>query len=292
MQDKAVRRNSFSTRLVSLILSWMLSVFLALTVILSAVSMGFLNRDFLVERFCTEEYYENIRTYFYDTVNRKIFSTGISAEEALGEDVSVQQIERDITEYVNTVFEQGIATMDTTELSAKIVENLKEYMQKNGIEETEENLAEIHILSEDLCEQYAELTALPFLSYYVNVIELFEQYRSIVFGVCGGVILFIMFLLLCLYPQDRFEVCRYYIYALTAALLMGGVIPVWVLATGIHRRLNLSPEYFYLLIVDFVDQGMRVFFIPLLVCIILLALISIAWGCQRAYRRRVEGHSE
>lgn len=261
MGYQKTKKQSSSNRkgrtIVSMILSFLIAVTLTMAALLGSLRVGFLNEKMIVRSLNVKDYYGVVCDDFYERVEDLSIPLGIP-KSALEGIVDTNSMYKDIRASLEAALTGQTYQPDTGKLRTKLKENVENYAKSREIELGEAQQTVLNIYLEQVAEQYARATKIPFIEYYGRIHSFAEKVITVgilgclVFAMLAGIILFRMYIW-------KHHAMRYLVYSILASGLMIGLVPTYLLLAQDYRRLVIEPEYLYQFMVTYVTNGLLIF---------------------------------
>lgn len=283
------RYNSTSSKrlrtVICCILSFLLSISLTLLTLLLVIEWSGLSRSSFSKNMSANKYYDHVKEDIYDEAEAITIPTGLP-DEVLTDIITTDKISQDVNGYINASFNEKIYRPDTKDITRKLRRNIETFLQKEGIDATKEQNRNINTYIASVEEIYIDTVKVPFLS-------LFEKARIIynkifLIGLAGG----LLFSMICIYMIIKLhrwihKAFRFIVYSTIATGLMTGILPTYIITSGFYKKINLSPEYFYNFIVDYITNILKAFIYFSTVWLVISLLIIAIIGIMRTTARTV-----
>ena len=247
MRNSAKRFRSFICTLVAFVMA--LSV--VLTVFGAALSASALNPSFavLVEKRSSfgadlaaelkEEFVSygnacNIDAVFFDGIFEKV--------------VTPEKIDEDMQTVLRDFYNGSVQdTVDTAEMQAAVLEQLKSYATEKGFTLDETTVQNLTTISQELCEMYNAYVSVFSMSAFQTASQLLNRYRPLgLYAAAAGAVVFVIAaVLLRLFFHKKKNYLRFFIYAFSGATLMQLFGPLVALIIGVGNRINISSSALY-----------------------------------------------
>ena len=225
---------------VSIIVSFILSVLLSIGGYLVGADMGIFNKDTIYKSMSAAGYYNGI----YEDV--------VSTSKQLGRPMMLH------AEVFENVFYYN-------EVKDDIQNNLE--AQLAGTMYTPD--------TSQIKDNYKSSLGITFINYYVSMRKMFD---NIYFKVLAAILVLIMIAVFIIIKDHRYvhRAIRYITYSTLAAAYMTGIIPMYLYIKGIYRRLAISPAYYYNMLIKTADKSLLMFvYISIFFLVLSAGLIAL-----------------
>lgn len=263
------------------VLSFLLSLFVTLSVACAALGLTALNPDFAVKTAARSQYSEHLAA----ELKEEFVSYGNACnidetffDAVFTNTVTPAKIDAD-TETVLREFYAGEVkdSVHTDELRDALLSDLCKYAQDKGyaVEQTEGNemYDNLVIISEELCDIYNAYVSVFSMSVFKTASRMLATYRPYAwYGAAAGAVLFsITAVLLRLYYQKKKNYLRFFIYGFSSSALMLAVGPAVALCMRIGNNINIASASLY----DFATRMLNGVLLAVLLSALVPALITV-----------------
>lgn len=278
MSEKAKRGYSSSPSMarnvVSILFSFLLAI--AFTVIGLLLIVQLIRQpDFISGSFDTQ-YTAYVKTYLEDTTTDYTIPTSIDVNVLNGV-FTTEKIQADTYQAIRATFAGTEFTPDTAEMETLLANQTKAFFYETGMEyENADAIVETYV--SEIMEFYAGAFRLPGLSALVTIINRYSRFFWP--AMAAAAVLALILLILCLrLHRWLHRGLRYIAYATGGAFLITLTAPLVLYLSRLYERLQISPQYFYYCVVNYVRRSLEVFLamaaIWLILTVILLIIIKI-----------------
>lgn len=267
------------------ILSFLLSVFLTMLCYLAALEFGLFNQSEINHAMEKTQYYAHVVDETIEEAQNLIIPMGLD-NSVLDGVFTTQQAENDCKSTISRRLSNDNSSLDLSELDTVLTENVYQYIEAQGISLNSEQESNISTFTEAVIKIYADKISIPFISYYASVRSMFAN--VILIGFITLTVLSIITITLLLRLRSSHTKCLPYItYATLGAALMTTIAPAGILINGAFRRINISPEYVFRFLVQFMSDSIYSFiYIGIGMFVISFILILITSKINRANKER------
>ncbi len=263
------------------VLSFLLSLFVTLSVVCAALGLTALNPNFAVKTAARSQYSEHLAA----ELKEEFVSYGNACnidetffDAVFTNTVTPAKIDAD-TEIVLQEFYAGEVKdgVHTDELRDALLSDLCKYAQDKGyaVEQTEGNemYDNLVTISEELCDIYNAYVSVFSMSVFKTASRMLATYRPYAwYGAAAGAVLFsITAVLLRLYYQKKKNYLRFFIYGFSSSALMLAVGPAVALCMRIGNNINIASASLY----DFATGMLNGVLLAVLLSALVPALITV-----------------
>ena len=241
---------------VSIIVSFILSVLLSIGGYLVGADMGIFNKDTIYKSMSAAGYYNGIYEVF-----ENVFY--------------YNEVKDDIQNNLEAQLAGTMYTPDTSQIRERLNSNIEDYARKNNIEIGTQQQTAIDGFLTQIEDNYKSSLGITFINYYVSVRKMFD---NIYFKVLAAILVLIMIAVFIIIKDHRYvhRAIRYITYSTLAAAYTTGIIPMYLYIKGIYRRLAISPAYYYNMLIKTADKSLLMFvYISIFFLVLSAGLIAL-----------------
>ena len=261
---------------VCIITSFLLAVSLTIIVLCTALKIGFINQDKIIQGFSDSGYYISIYNNMLERCENEALVSGLS-EEIFDGVFSIDELASYCDTYIMSLINNQKHEMDTSAMETKLSENIKNYAEEHNL-----------VVDGDIDEVIASFTS-AVISYYKSAVQfpyfdqissLFRLFNRLLTYLMPCMIIFSLILVILIVRLNTFKknrIFRYLSYAFLSSSLSILVIPIFSYITKFYKRLIFSEEHEYKYIVAYIDNGLRIFVI-IGIGLFVLGILSILNG--------------
>lgn len=191
-----------------------------------------------------------------------------------------EDMQRVLRDFYNGSVQENV---DTAEMQAGILEQLKSYATEKGFSLDETAVQNLTTISEELCDMYNAYVSVFSMSAFQTASKLLDRYRPFgLYAALAGAVIFVVsavILRLCFHKKKNY--LRFFIYAFSGATLMQFVGPLVALIAGVGNRINISSAALY----DLASGMMNGVLLVLVLSALLPAAVTVLLAV--VYRRAV-----
>ncbi len=263
------------------VLSFLLSLFVTLTVVCVSMELTALNPKFAVSVAARSQYSEHLASELKEEFVSYGNACNIDAsffDTVFSDHLTPELIDRD-TETVLQEFYAGEVQdrVDTAELRAELLSELCRYAEDKGftVEQTAGNEVYDNLvtISEELCDIYNAYVSVFSMSVFKTASRMLATYRPYAwYGAAAGAVLFsITAVLLRLYYQKKKNYLRFFIYGFSSSALMLAIAPAVALLMRIGNNINIASASLY----DFATGMLNGVLLAVLLSALVPAVITV-----------------
>lgn len=294
MKQKKIRRKAAGPVIIGAV-AWVLSFLLALLTVLGVVACTVCNSRYLRNQvlesgFCEvtlEQLNENYTSYG---------NAGGIPEEVMTSIVTEDQIQQDMFQAVERLYEGDRRLIAHPEVAEAAVEAIESNLEERGVQLTDAIRQAVQEMANGCqvdYDNYVQLIVTPYVAPYIARVT---QMVWIGFAVLAAVSLITLALLMRLQPSGAARL-RWCINAFSAAALFSVAVPLVFNALVQMDRLNLSPATLKMLVASYTHGAVEVFFYFALIYVVVVVALAIAWRAglkkyRMVYRRAKEEREE
>lgn len=224
---------------ISIILSFFISVFLTILVVFICLSLTVFSENFIINTM-DDDYFASEQEEL--VINVQNIAASSHFPDTVFDDLFTQSmIKQDTTEYVQAIMGGITYTFDSTEVEQLLRTRFTQYAQENGLAITSETALDTLVAS--CAEVYKnQVNSVPFLQYFAPIRKQFDKVFAIALIALTGFLILISLFLFSIQPF-RHRAFRYIIYSLFGSALMVIIPPAFLLLQGDYMLITLEPDY-------------------------------------------------
>ncbi len=259
---------------ISFFLSFLLSIIIFLTAGVTGIYIGVFNESVILNQLNRSNYYEQVQKSIESRFISILLPTGLP-DSVLDDVITLERVYINAKNYIEGNLKGQTVIINSKSMSNQFSQNLKNYMQEEKIEETEEISKGMEALVDSVEKEYTRLLEFPFINYYVKYKAIYKKIMAVTLPILIGVAVIIIATLLKM-QRWKHKAVRYIAYADLAASFMLIVMPTILLLSGSYKRLHISPEYFYIFIMRYLQWDITVFlYLGALGIVLFIGLLTI-----------------
>ena len=242
---------------VSIIVSFILSVLLSIGGYLVGADMGIFNKDTIYKSMSAAGYYNGIYEDVVST-SKQLGRPMMLHAEVFENVFYYNEVKDDIQNNLEAQLAGTMYTPDTSQIRERLNSNIEDYARKNNIEIGTQQQTAIDGFLTQIEDNYKSSLGITFINYYVSMRKMFD---NIYFKVLAAILVLIMIAVFIIIKDHRYvhRAIRYITYSTLAAAYMTGIIPMYLYIKGIYRRLAISPAYYYNMLIKTADKSLLMF---------------------------------
>lgn len=275
MRDK--QRNKRGSFWLSTITAFLLSVFITMAGYLGCVYFGFLNNSLILDSISKTSYYSGVVDYTTENAQAMAIPMGL-APEVFNNVFSLNETYMEGEKLTKAELQGETYTPDVSDVKERLTANIGSYLAQQNITATAEQQANITSFVNTIAEDYSANLSVPSIKYFVSLKDMFTKMIYIgilVFIVLGAFAVFLLFKL----HSRRTSTYRDIAYSTLGAALMTAILPIYVLVSGIYKKINITSQYFYNFVTDYITNSLLLFiYLAIVLFIVSLLFIILAHG--------------
>lgn len=274
---------------ISIIVSFILSVLLAVGGYLAGAAIGVFNSNTLYKSMSEAGYYNGV----YDKIKSTSIQLGkpMMLPEEVFEDVFYyNEVKDDIQKVLDAQFLGTVYTPDTSQVRERLNSNIYDFAKENNIEIGSEQSKAIDGFLTQIENNYKSYLGVTFINYYVSVKKMFDK---MYLKVMAAVLILAMLAVFIIIKDHKYvhRAIRYVTYSTLAAAIMTGSVPVYIYIKGIYRKLAISPVYYYDTLVKTADKSLLTFvYISLFFVVLSAGLILLTVLLKKSLKKKTSRH--
>lgn len=273
------KNKNLGQKVVSVIVAFLLSIILTLLCYIFCVYFGMFNVRAVTNAINTSGYCQNIVEYSEKSSAEAAIPMGLP-ESVFVDIFDVTETRTEAHNYITASVEGHDYQPDTSAAKERLINSIHAYVQESGAELTDETKANADKFADEIMTAYAKNIKIPFFNYFVMV-------KNAVMGLIYIAIPVLLILsvaaIVILIRMHKWlhRALRYISYSTIAVSLMTFILPAYLMADGIYKRISISPEYVYNFLVKYIDNSLSTFFVMSGVFAAISAVLIVAIYIKR-----------
>lgn len=273
--------------IVNFVLSFLLSIMLVGLSFLLVIEWSGFSRSTFDKNMSANHYYDSVKVDIYNDAETITIPTGLPTE-ILDNVFTSFKVSQDVSRYIDANLNGKSYTPDTKGMSEKLRSNIMNYLNREGLILSQEQEANIDSYIASIEKSYTDTVKMPLISEFVKARVFYQKIFFIGLAVC------VLFIVLCVLMIIKMQLwfhraLRYFAYSTLATGLMTSILPLYILNSGFYKRINLSPEYFYNFVTDYITNILQTFLYFgvawIVITIILMTSINIIKNSKIYHKR-------
>ena len=259
------------SRIISLILSFLLAVFMLITSATFVIYGFILSENGINGSLREANYYEGVYELIRDSVGDTLLPTGLP-HSIIDDAITLDQVYADLNVYIEYMFANNTPYLQTDMIAEIVNSNIDYYLHELGLTRAEVEYGAIEEIVEAIIDEYNHYIGSPFLAYIVRVSNVFtNQLRLLILvGLVGVLVSTAIIYLVC--RHSKYLTFRYFAFSFGTTALMIIVAPLALRIWGGHHGLMVRPEFIYDFIITHIERTISTL---LLIGIIFIAFYLI-----------------
>lgn len=225
------------------ILTFLLSLCVVGLTVLIVIKFSCFSKSSFYQNMTSNDYYNSVQSLIYENAEALTLPTGLPVE-VLEEAIDIYSVHKDVNGYLDAAYTGDKYKTDTSTISFKLDQNIRDYFEKEQITPTEEQEHNIASYIESITDEYTKSVQMPLLNYFIQVKNIFNKIFII------GLITFLLIIAIISFSIIKMHHwlhrgIRYLVYGTLSSALMVTIFPAVILTSGFYKKVNLSPQYFY-----------------------------------------------
>ncbi|MEG0933541.1 MAG: hypothetical protein RSF41_08105 [Lachnospiraceae bacterium] len=246
-----------STLIIGIIVAFVLSILLTLLTTMLAVYLGLFNTNSVIVSFNKVDYYHNVLEDFDKKAWDITIPLGLP-KEVVTDLVEINKVSRDVKGSLMAGLDHTDYIPDTTDIEQDIDDRVRQYFADQGkaLDANQEKvLAEYKTT---IAKDYLKSVEIPLIKYFGNLKNLYQKVMTAGIPICL-ILSFVAITMIIKIQKWKHRGLRVIAYSTLAAMVMTGLVPGIILISGIYKRLDLAPKYFYHFIMEYIKGGLQTF---------------------------------
>lgn len=252
--EKTVENNKFA----SLILSFVLSIFLLITSATLIVNGFILSSNGVIGSLRQSNYHADVYAHLRDSIGDTLIPTGVPAS-ILNDAFTSDDVYADLNAYIVYMFANNLPNLQREAIAEILNANIGYFLYETGRSRSDVGEEAITGIVDAIIDNYNDYIGSPFLAYMARTSNLFGSYlqQLIIVGLVGMLITMgIIFLISRRFKHLAF---RYVGFSFGTAALMVIAAPLALRIWGGHHRLGIGPEFVYNFVVTHIERSISAF---------------------------------
>ena len=268
-------------KIVSLTMSFLLTVLVTVMMIAVGFRLGICNKDIFVQNMIDNTYYETL--YEGMNTNLKLLLWENSLPITLEEGVfQKSQVYIDGKNYVNSALSGKETAIKTKKIEKQLRQNIETYLEENQAVSLTDS--EIEKILERTSLEYQQKTAAPLADRFYQFESRYTMVTNVVLAVSAVLCLVILFFLLKMYHR-KYRAIRYMVYAMTTATIVN-TLYTWYLTQSLTISNIVLGNSEYIKMADkFLAEGMKQgYYVSLAGAVATVALLLMIQTMKKKYK--------
>ena len=278
-------KKKVENRIVALILSFILSVFLLITSATFIVNGFILSRDAVIGSLREANFHEGAYDELRDTLEDRLIPTGLP-NTILDGAITPDGMYADLNDYVTSMFANELPNLERVSIEEILNDNIDYHLLEIGLSREEIEYGVINEIVNEVIDNYNDYVSSPFISYMARVSNLFQGHLRIL--IITGLVGTLITALIAFFVSRRSSHLAFRIFGFSfgTAALMLIVAPLALRIWGGYHRLGIGQEFDYNFVVAHIERTIFVFLLAGAIFIVLyLIFIIISARLHRTHRK-------
>lgn len=275
------RTTPLSKTLARQFLSFLSMVFLFSFLILLSLYLTLFSGKYLEKQAEKSDYYANLT----EEINTQIENTALGSNIPSGvleSAVTEAFVKEDVNSYFTAMYNKGkdFEIKNQQNIHNSVTDKIKQYAAEKGIEVSAETESSIQLLADRSVEIYEGYVELPFLVSFANRVIGYKS-KLLLFMIVCGVLWAILSAVLFSSLRGYFHrLLRFWEYIFVGGGLMMVVLPVFILLSGVLKRLGIQSKAMYGFVQTYLSSFLWMF--------IIMGIVSIVIGIFFAFLSEIQ----
>ena len=251
-------KENIINEIVSLFLTFLLSVFLFIIAIVIATNQILFSEQSMARSLSQSDFHSSAYEDLRLSISDRLIPTGLPSD-VMENVITPPDVYQDVNEALAAAFsEQLYNSVNREAITQRLNDNIDLHLA--GIDLTREEVGEENIegIIQVVLDEYESYMAFPFIGQISSLSRTFDGLLFPVLLVSLGAVIVIAG---CIYILKKHQSFRYYAYSFGSAALMAIVGPLIFRIWGGYRRLAITPERVFEALVTHIDRTILAFFI-------------------------------
>lgn len=241
------------------VMAFFLSFVLFLLSICMVLEFTVFSKDYMINTMDSKGYYSMVRYELQSCLTDLVYASGFEPEFAVSF-ANGYDVKKAVESYINSFYAGDNNLVDTTEFKQQLYAEVQNYAKQNNIEITDSTEENIIYFVNEAANIYKDQISIPFFSVIGKYIDDFYNTLNIIIGVLTALALGISAVI---YFTNRYKHRRYkYLcYGLAGGALSSIIIPIFISASNIIPKINITTRSLYNLFVGYFTGLFSYFYI-------------------------------
>ena len=246
--------------IVSVFLSFLLSVFLLIT-FATLIIYGFvLSGNVIIASLSVVNYHEGVYEQLRDSIGDTLLPTGLPHSIIDGAFTS-DDVYADLNEYVASMFANYLPTLYRDSIAERLNDNIDYHLLEMGLSRAEVGDETIAEIVSAVIDNYNDYLRPPFLSYIARVRVVFSTHLRLLIAMGFVATLITTGIIYLVSRRAKHFAFRYFALSFGATALMMTAAPLALRIWGGYRRVEISLEFVYNFVVRHIDRAIAAFLV-------------------------------
>ncbi len=243
--------------IISSIMGMFLTLFLTAFVLLPVAKYALFSENAIEKSIEKADYGNFVMESFMKNAEALTLSTGIPFE-IFDNVISVEAVNKDVQRFIDSSIREESFEPDTKEWENTLENHILSFLDSEEYAITEEEEKSIQDYIASIREEYSKNIQIPLFTYYIIVKNhydsIFPWVLFIIIAVMLGIIFFIFKI-----NRESYKKVRYVSYSVLGSGIMIIILPAYCLVSELYRKVNVTPEYFYQFVMEFLKGVLQIF---------------------------------
>ena len=268
-------------RVISLILSFLLSVFLLITSTTLVINGFILDGNGVSASLREVNYHEGAYVQIRETIGDRLIPTNLP-NSIIDDAFTSDTVYNDLNDYLTQMFANDLPNFERESIAEIVNSNIDYYLDEIGLTRAEVGDAVIDDIVEMVIDNYNNFVSTSYFAYMARVSNLLRNHILLLIatGLLG--ILVTTAIIYSISRHLKFAAFRYYAFSFGTTALMLIIAPLTLRIWGGHHGLRIIPERTYYFIVTHIERTISTFLLVGAVFVVLyLIFIFISARLQK-----------
>ena len=239
---------------VSVVLSFVLSIFFAILMCAVALQFGFLDRDMILAKINESNYYNEVYAELTDNIHTILKSKGLP-ETLLEDCISNKRVYINGKQYIDNGLQGEDTVVELDNIKEEMNKILVSYYEEKQIPVDDKVRDNIDTVINDVCTEYTRMVRFQFVSF---IKDYKSMYRNIAIWLLPLLVVLsavIIFTLLKIHRYPHRGV-RYTAISLASASMLNLCLPLYCLINKVYNRLDILPVYYEQFLQSYMENSL------------------------------------
>ena len=227
---------------ISAILSFVLTLFIAILLCAVSLQFGFFDNDLILSKINESNYYNNVYSELTNNINTILDSKNLPTD-LVKECISDKRVYINGKQYINNSLVGKDTVVEVDKINEELETILVDYYESNGIQVDEVVQSSIDSVISDIDSEYMRMIRFQFVDYIKNYKAEYKEIMTwfLPLIIVMSVIIIVVLLKIHRYPHRG---VRFTAIALASACLLNMLLPLYCIINKLYDGLNILPKYY------------------------------------------------
>ena len=258
-----------TNHLLASLFSFFIAFFMFLGLFVTITKLTLMNENYLFKTLEKVDYYQAIANELNEDFMQSAGAAGFEPD-IYKNFVSSKEVKKMSQDYIQNFYTHKQASIHTDAFEKRLYEYLHDYAKKQNLQLTQQDEERLNQYIQINVKGYQQYLSFPFMQYLIMAFDMLDQVIPFILIACLIIVLFAIVFLYLLKLKGKWKAIYISSICIGSAFMITG-IPFFILLGQYIEHIHLSPEAYYLFIVQYLKGYLN----SLLLCGGLLFIIGI-----------------